>query len=189
MLMGTSRLYRFADRNPAIQIRATSYTHDALVLGNFRRFIAINGALEVDLTGQVNAETARGRHIALVGGQMDFIRSRGESGDTSDMRQDGAEVFVLDNACLRNLPQLVEGGVRQVEPAVADRQPAVGIIDNGDALAAELAGDLVRLDQKHDFVVLQGQVIGNRSLLAPGEDIGEIVAAVFTTLFVWIAWH
>jgi acyl-CoA hydrolase len=75
MLMGTSRLYRFADRNPAIQIRATSYTHDALVLGNFRRFIAINGALEVDLTGQVNAETARGRHIGLVGGQMDFIRA------------------------------------------------------------------------------------------------------------------
>ena len=65
MLMGTSRLYRFADRNPAIQVRATSYTHDALVLGNFRRFIAINGALEVDLTGQVNAETARGRHIGL----------------------------------------------------------------------------------------------------------------------------
>ena len=75
MLMGTSRLYRFADRNPAIQIRATSYTHDALVLGNFRRFVAINGALEVDLTGQVNAETARGRNIGLVGGQMDFIRA------------------------------------------------------------------------------------------------------------------
>jgi hypothetical protein len=36
MLMGTSRLYRFANRNPAIEIRATSYTHDALVLGNFR---------------------------------------------------------------------------------------------------------------------------------------------------------
>jgi acyl-CoA hydrolase len=75
MLMGTSRLYRFADRNPAIQIRATSYTHDALVLGNFRRFVAINGALEIDLTSQVNAETARGRHIGLVGGQMDFIRA------------------------------------------------------------------------------------------------------------------
>ena len=75
MLMGTSRLYRFADRNPAIQIRATSYTNDALVLGNFRRFVAINGALEADLTGQVNAETARGRHIGIVGGQMDFIRA------------------------------------------------------------------------------------------------------------------
>jgi acyl-CoA hydrolase len=75
MLMGTSRLYRLADRNPAIHIRATGYTHDALVLGNFRRFVAINGALEVDLTGQVNAETAQGRHIGLVGGQMDFIRA------------------------------------------------------------------------------------------------------------------
>jgi acetyl-CoA hydrolase len=75
MLMGTRRLYRFADRNPAIQIRATSYTHDALVLGQFRRFVAINGALEVDLTGQVNAETARGQHIGAVGGQMDFIRA------------------------------------------------------------------------------------------------------------------
>jgi acyl-CoA hydrolase len=75
MLMGTLRLYRFADRNPAIQIRATSYTHDALVLGNFRRFVAINAALEVDLTGQVNAETAQGRHIGLVGGQMDFVRA------------------------------------------------------------------------------------------------------------------
>jgi acyl-CoA hydrolase len=45
------------------------------VLGNFRRFITINGALEVDLTGQVNAETAGGRHIGLVGGQMDFVRA------------------------------------------------------------------------------------------------------------------
>jgi acyl-CoA hydrolase len=75
MLMGTQRIYRFADRNPAIHVRATSYTHDALVLGNFRRFVAINGALEVDLTGQVNAETAQGRHIGLVGGQMDFVRA------------------------------------------------------------------------------------------------------------------
>src|SRR5215469_15609490 len=75
MLMGTRRLYRFADRNPSIHIRATSYTHDALVLGNFRRFVAINGALEVDMTGQVNAETIAGRHVGLVGGQMDFVRA------------------------------------------------------------------------------------------------------------------
>ena len=77
---------------------------------------------------------------------------------------------------LRNLPQLVEGGVRQVEPTIADRQPAVGIIDDGDALAAELAGDLVRLEQEHDLVVLQGQVIGDRPLFAPGEDVGEVIA-------------
>src|SRR5207302_7453576 len=85
----------------------------------------------------------------------------------TDMREDGAEVFILDGGSLRNLPQLVEGGVGQVEPAVADRQPAVRIIDNSDAFAAELAGDLVGLEQEDDFVVLQGQAIGNRPLFAP----------------------
>jgi len=75
MLMGTRRLYDYADRNALIQIRSPRYTHDALVLGNFRCFVAINSALEIDLTGQVNAETAQGRHIGLVGGQMDFVRA------------------------------------------------------------------------------------------------------------------
>lgn len=79
MLMGTRRLYAFTDRNPGIAIRSPRYTHDALVLGNFRRFVAINSALEIDLTGQVNAETAQGRHIGLVGGQMDFVRAAGRA--------------------------------------------------------------------------------------------------------------
>jgi 4-hydroxybutyrate CoA-transferase len=75
LLMGSRRLYDFADRNPAIAIRSPRHTHDALVLGNFRRFVAINAALEIDLTGQVNAETGDGRHIGVVGGQMDFVRA------------------------------------------------------------------------------------------------------------------
>jgi acetyl-CoA hydrolase len=75
MLMGTRRLYDYADRNDSIAIRSLRHTHDAVVLGNFRRFVAINSALEVDLTGQVNAETAQGRNIGLTGGQMDFVRA------------------------------------------------------------------------------------------------------------------
>jgi acetyl-CoA hydrolase len=75
MLMGSRRLYAWADRNPKLVMRGPRYTHDALVLGSFRRFVAINGALEVDLTGQVNAETAGRRHVGLVGGQMDFVRA------------------------------------------------------------------------------------------------------------------
>ena len=63
-------------------------------------------------------------------------------------------MLILDNGCLGNLPQLVKTGAGQVKPAVADRQPAVRIINNGDALAAQLTGDLVRLQQKHDFVIL-----------------------------------
>src|SRR5882757_7476392 len=64
----------------------------------------------------------------------------------ADEGKSRAKVLVLDDRPLRDLPQLVKGGVGQVEPAVADRQPAVGIIDHGDALAAELAGDLVRFE-------------------------------------------
>jgi acyl-CoA hydrolase len=109
MLMGSSRVYRFAHRNPALQIRATSYTHDALVLGNFRRFIAINGALEVDLTGQVNAETAGGRHIGLVGGQMDFVRAANRAAE-------GRSVIALqstnrDRSRSRIVARLVDGVV------------------------------------------------------------------------------
>ena len=42
---------------------------------NFRRFVAINSAIEVDLTGQVNAETIGGRHVGQIGGQIDFVRA------------------------------------------------------------------------------------------------------------------
>jgi len=95
----------------------------------------------------------------------------------ADLREDGAEVLVLDDGGLRNLPRFVEGGVRQVEPAVADRQPAVGIIDDGDALAAEVAGDRVWLQQEYDLVVLQGQAVGNRPLFAPSFPSASLVQA------------
>ncbi len=75
MLIGSNRLYAFAHHNPGIQVRAVAYTHDAVVLAQFRRFVAINAALECDLTGQVNAETSAGRHVGLVGGQVDFVRA------------------------------------------------------------------------------------------------------------------
>jgi acetyl-CoA hydrolase len=81
MLMGTRHLYAYADRNPEILIRSPRYTHDGLVLGNFRRFVAINSALEIDLTGQVNAETVAGRSVGLTGGQMDFVRAANRAPD------------------------------------------------------------------------------------------------------------
>lgn len=54
----------------------------------------------------------------------------------ADVREDSAEMLVLDDGCLGNLPQLVEGGVGQIKPAVADRQAPVGIIDDGACVAA-----------------------------------------------------
>jgi acetyl-CoA hydrolase len=74
-VFGTRRLYDFVADNPAIQLRPISYTHDPATLRQLPRLVAINTALEVDVTGQVNAETVGGRHVGAVGGQVDFSRA------------------------------------------------------------------------------------------------------------------
>jgi acetyl-CoA hydrolase len=74
VLMGSTRLHHYAHRNPALQLRGTDYTHDADVLASLPRFVAINSALEVDLSGQVNAEVAAGCYVGAVGGAVDFVR-------------------------------------------------------------------------------------------------------------------
>ena len=75
MLIGTRKLFDFARDNPAIRLRSTEYTHDPRVLASLPRFVAINSAVEVDLTGQVNAEVANGSYLGAVGGALDFIRA------------------------------------------------------------------------------------------------------------------
>jgi acetyl-CoA hydrolase len=74
-LHGTDRLNAFASRNGRVQVRSPRYTHAPEVLARLSRLMAINSAVEVDLTGQINAEVARGRHIGLIGGQGDFMRA------------------------------------------------------------------------------------------------------------------
>jgi len=78
-LIGTRRLYDFADGNPAIRMTPTSYTHDAAVLGRLSRLVTINSALEVDLTGQVNAEQSGAAYMGGTGGQVDFVRAGARS--------------------------------------------------------------------------------------------------------------
>jgi acetyl-CoA hydrolase len=75
MLIGTRKLFDFAHGNPDIRLRSTEYTHDPRVLAAIPRFVAINSAIEVDLTGQVNAEVAKGSYLGAVGGALDFIRA------------------------------------------------------------------------------------------------------------------
>ncbi len=74
-LLGTRRLLELAGRNSAVQLRDTRYTHDPAVLAAQHRLVAINSALEVDLTGSVNSETAAGRYVGAVGGATDFLRA------------------------------------------------------------------------------------------------------------------
>jgi catechol 2,3-dioxygenase-like lactoylglutathione lyase family enzyme len=81
--LGSDRLWRFLDRNPTIQLMPTSYTHRADVLRSLGPLVSINSALEVDLTGQVNAEEIAGRQLGAVGGQGDFMRAAQDSGGRS----------------------------------------------------------------------------------------------------------
>lgn len=83
-VIGTERLYRYADGNPAVAVPPSPYTHGLPVLSRLPAFFAINGGLEVDLTGRVNSESAGGKPTGGTGGLIDFIRgaraSRGGRG-------------------------------------------------------------------------------------------------------------
>ncbi len=79
LLLGTRKLFDYAHGNRRIQLRSCEHTHDARVLAAIERFVAINSAVEVDLTGQVNAEVARGVYVGAVGGALDFIRAANQS--------------------------------------------------------------------------------------------------------------
>ncbi len=73
-LMGTRRLYDFVDDNPLVELRPVDYTNDTSVIRRFSRMTAINSALQIDLSGQVSADSIGPRFYSGVGGQMDFIR-------------------------------------------------------------------------------------------------------------------
>ncbi len=71
-LIGTSRLYDYADDNPAFALVPASVTHDPVSIARLSRFHAVNSALQVDLRGQVNSESIGGRQVAGTGGALDF---------------------------------------------------------------------------------------------------------------------
>jgi len=73
-VMGSRRLYNFVDDNPLVAMLDIAFINDTAVIRQNRRVCAINSAIEVDLTGQVCADSIGERLYSGVGGQMDFIR-------------------------------------------------------------------------------------------------------------------
>lgn len=70
---GTQKLYDYVDRNPDVMGAPVEYTNDVHVIAQLDNFISINNAVDVDLFGQVNAESAGLKHISGTGGQLDFV--------------------------------------------------------------------------------------------------------------------
>jgi acyl-CoA hydrolase len=78
-LIGTRRLFEFVHRNSQIGMRSSSYTHNEAVLSRLTRLVTLNSAVEVDLTGQVNAEQSGSQYLGGTGGQVDFVRAGSRS--------------------------------------------------------------------------------------------------------------
>jgi acetyl-CoA hydrolase len=80
-IIGSRRLYNWVDDNPLIELHPTEYINDPYVIAQNDRMVAINSAIEVDLTGQVCADSIGPKLYSGVGGQLDFIygasRSKG----------------------------------------------------------------------------------------------------------------
>src|SRR3954469_15514432 len=93
----------------------------------------------------------------------------------ADKGKNGAEPLVLDNLGLRDLPQLVEGAVSQLDTFVADRQPAIGIVEHAHPLADRRLGLVARLQNKNHLVVLQSQRPREGALFLPGKGILQII--------------
>ncbi len=72
-VMGTRLLFDFVHDNPLVNMEPSDVVHDPQVVGRIRHFISINSALEVDLAGQVNAESVGRRQLSGIGGQFDFV--------------------------------------------------------------------------------------------------------------------
>ena len=73
-LMGSRRLMDFIDDNPMVKMYPVTYTNDPQIVRQFDHFVSVNSALQVDLTGQVCAESIGTLQYSGVGGQMDFMR-------------------------------------------------------------------------------------------------------------------
>lgn len=78
-VLGTKRLFNFIHENPVFEFHPTSYVNDPFVISQNERMVAINSAIEIDLTGQVCADSLGPRPYSGIGGQVDFIRGAARS--------------------------------------------------------------------------------------------------------------
>jgi 4-hydroxybutyrate CoA-transferase len=107
-VLGTRRLFDFIQDNPMFEFRSISYTNDPFVVAQNERMVAINSALQVDLTGQVCADSIGTRPYSGFGGQLDFIRGAARS-------RGGIPIIALPSTALqgkvsRIVPVLEPGG-------------------------------------------------------------------------------
>jgi acyl-CoA hydrolase/GNAT superfamily N-acetyltransferase len=109
--MGTKKLYDYVDNNPLFSFNPTEYVNDPFVIGQQSKMVAINTALEVDLTGQVCADSLGSAFYSGIGGQADFNQGAGRSA--------GGRAIIA-------LPSTAQGGT--ASRIVATLKPGAGVV-------------------------------------------------------------
>jgi acetyl-CoA hydrolase len=99
-VLGSSGAVALAAREPSLRIVSIAQTHDAARIEALPDFVCVNSALEVDLLGQVNTETAGGRYVGAIGGAVDFLRAAVRA-------PGGRSVVALPTATSRGRPRVV----------------------------------------------------------------------------------
>ena len=98
--LGTRRLYDFVDDNPSVAFLDVDYVNEAAVIRRNKRVVAINSAIEIDITGQVCADSIGTYHYSGVGGQMDFMRG-------AALSEGGKPIIALTSRTAKGVPRIV----------------------------------------------------------------------------------
>ena len=96
---GTRKLYDFVDDNPLVHFKEAAYTNDTYLISRNPKVTAINSAIEIDLTGQICADSLGTRLFSGVGGQMDFIRG-------ATMSEGGKPIFAISSITNKGLSKI-----------------------------------------------------------------------------------
>lgn len=98
--VGTQKLYDFIDDNPIVHFKEAAYTNDTAIIRRNPKVTAINSAIEIDLTGQVCADTIGKYQYSGVGGQMDFIRG-------ASLSEGGKAIIALPSVTNKGISKIV----------------------------------------------------------------------------------
>lgn len=99
-MAGTKKLYDFVDDNPQIRVMDISYVNDTSIIRQNPKVTAINSAIEIDLTGQVCADSIGTYQYSGIGGQMDFMRG-------ASLSEDGKPIIAMPSITSKGLSRIV----------------------------------------------------------------------------------
>jgi acyl-CoA hydrolase len=137
-VIGTQRLYEFIRDNPSFEFRTSSYANDPFVIAQNDCMVAVNGALQVDITGQVCADSLGTRPYSGFGGQTDFIRGAARS-------KGGVPIIAL--------PSTARGGtVSRIVPVL---EPGAGVVTS--------RADVHYVVTEHGIAYLHGKTLHERA--------------------------